>query len=169
MQFLLKQTEKIAFADKKMLGNFIYSRDRAKIFVCIFESLRDERGEGRGAFGERVAGEANVVKKLGYEMVEYFLEGVWVAFSGIKIQLAKKLLKYSVSRDIYDLYIARNKPGAFYSVLFRVEKDVVPFVSAGFVYQDKMILKGADEHQISSFKLVFSVLYDVCGIAVHKI
>ena len=94
MQFLLKQTEKIAFTDKKMLGNFLYSRDSTKIFVCIFESLRDERREGRGAFGERVVGETDVVKKLGYKMVEYFLEGVWVAFSGINIQLAKKLLKY---------------------------------------------------------------------------
>ena len=98
MQFLLKQTEKIAFTDKKMLGNFLYFRDSTKIFVCIFESLRDERGEGRGAFGERVVRETDVVKKLGYKMVEYFLEGVRVAFSGIKIQLAKKLLKYILSQ-----------------------------------------------------------------------
>ena len=52
VQLLLKQSEQIALADKKMVGDLLYSREGAKVFVGVFQRLGDQRGERCGLLGD---------------------------------------------------------------------------------------------------------------------
>lgn len=168
VELLLEESEKIAFADEKMVCDLFDSRQSAEVFIGVFQCRGNKRRESR-LLGMRQREETDMIKKLGEQMREQLLKGLAVAVLVIQIALFENVLDDAVACKIYDLHIGRDPVHALDTVLVGVEKHVVPFVFRGSVYLDKMILKGSDQYQIALFQFVFSILDDVSSVAVEKI
>ena len=169
VKLLLKQAKQVTFADEKMAGDLLNPRDCTEMVIGIFQGLGNQGGKFGGAWRKGLRKEAYMIKQLRKQMREDLFKGVTVAVLAVEIAFAKNVLDDAVAREVNDLHMLGDPGSAFHTVLLYVKEDIISLVSGGRVYLDKVILQGADEDKIAFFQFVFSVLYDVGSVTVHKV